>query len=88
MAADSPYASVFKCGIAVAPVTNWIYYDATYTERYMGLPKSEDNLKGYQKSDVTSKAELFRGKKLLLVHGTAGKAVRKYIINQYKWGLK
>ena len=26
--------NIFKCGIAVAPVTNWIYYDTIYTERY------------------------------------------------------
>ena len=81
MAADSPHASIFKCGIAVAPVTNWIYYDAIYTERYMGQPNTEDNLEGHQKSDVTSKAELFRGKRLLLVHGTAGKIIRTDCIN-------
>jgi len=25
--------------IAVAPVTNWRYYDSVYTERFMGLPQ-------------------------------------------------
>ncbi len=64
---------IFKCGIAVAPVTNWIYYDTIYTERYMGLPTPDDNLVGYRRSDVTAKAADIRGKKLLLVHGTAGK---------------
>jgi dipeptidyl-peptidase-4 len=38
-------AGVFKAAIAVAPVTNWRYYDSIYTERYMGLPK--DNASGY-----------------------------------------
>lgn len=73
LAADSQRDSVFKCGIAVAPVTNWIYYDTIYAERYLGLPNPNDNLRGYQKSDITSKAEKLRGKKMLLVHGTAGK---------------
>ena len=63
--------NIFKCGIAVAPVTNWIYYDTIYTERYLGLPTPFDNAKGYQDSDLTSKARLLKGKKLLLVHGTA-----------------
>ena len=73
LTADSLPDSVFKCGIAVAPVTNWIYYDSIYTERYLGLPHPHDNLRGYQNSDIISKAEKLRGKKLLLVHGTAGK---------------
>lgn len=73
LAADADQDNIFKCGIAVAPVTNWIYYDTIYTERYMGLPTPDDNLEGYRRSDVTAKADKFRGKKLLIVHGTAGK---------------
>ena len=72
LARDADQDNIFKCGIAVAPVTNWIYYDTIYTERYMGLPRPDDNAKGYQDSDVTSLAHKFEGKKLLLVHGTAG----------------
>ena len=64
--------NLFKCGISVAPVTNWIYYDTIYTERYMGLPRPDDNLDAYRRSDVTSKAGRLRGKKFLIVHGTAG----------------
>ena len=73
LAADADQDNVFKCGIAVAPVTNWIYYDTIYTERYMGLPTPEDNSQAYRISDVTAKAEKLRNKKLLIVHGTAGK---------------
>ncbi|XP_058801114.1 venom dipeptidyl peptidase 4-like [Phymastichus coffea] len=62
--------NVFKCGISVAPVTNWIYYDSIYTERYMGLPTVDDNLVGYNSSSVMSHLENFRGKKYMLVHGT------------------
>ena len=29
---------VFCCGVAVAPVTDWRYYDSAYTERYMRTP--------------------------------------------------
>ncbi|XP_012223654.1 venom dipeptidyl peptidase 4 isoform X2 [Linepithema humile] len=63
-------ASVFKCGISVAPVTSWIYYDSIYTERFMGLPTPEDNLAGYNRTDITRRAEGIRGKKYMLIHGT------------------
>ncbi|XP_015601081.1 venom dipeptidyl peptidase 4 isoform X2 [Cephus cinctus] len=62
--------SVFKCGISVAPVSSWIYYDTMYTERYMGLPTKEDNLYGYNASDVTRLVDGIRGKKYMLIHGT------------------
>ncbi|KAH0621422.1 hypothetical protein JD844_022723 [Phrynosoma platyrhinos] len=41
-------SGVFKCGIAVAPVSRWQYYDSIYTERYMCLPKEDDNLHNYE----------------------------------------
>lgn len=59
---------IFKMAIAVAPVTNWRFYDSIYTERYMGLP--QDNAKGYDEYSPTENVEKLRGK-LLLVHGTA-----------------
>lgn len=62
---------VFNCGISVAPVTNWKYYDSVYTERYMGLPTTQSNEIGYDKSDVLMKAANFRDKKYFLIHGTA-----------------
>jgi len=61
----------FKTAVAVAPVTDWRYYDTVYTERYMGLPTAEDNLEGYQSTSVMSKAKNFAGKNFLLIHGTA-----------------
>lgn len=63
--------NVFKGGVAVAPVTSWIYYNTGYTERYMGLPTPEDNLQGYIDSDVTLRAENFKDKNYLLIHGNA-----------------
>ncbi|KAM9342861.1 dipeptidyl peptidase 4 [Pholidichthys leucotaenia] len=60
---------LFKCGIAVAPVAKWDYYDAVYTERYMGMPS--DNPDGYQNSTVTARAKNFKSVRYLLIHGTA-----------------
>ncbi|GHS95631.1 peptidase S9 [Bacteroidia bacterium] len=59
---------VFKVGIAVAPVTDWRYYDSVYTERYMRTP--QENESGYNESSPVKLAENLQGK-LLLIHGTA-----------------
>lgn len=69
LARDS--ANVFGCGISVAPVTSWLFYDTIYTERYMGLPTAEDNLAGYEEGSAISKVENYRGKSLLVDHGVA-----------------
>lgn len=61
-------ADVFKAGIAVAPVTNWRYYDSVYTERFMRTP--QENADGYDKNSPTTYANLLKGK-FLLIHGTA-----------------
>jgi len=57
----------FKMAIAVAPVTNWRYYDSVYTERFMGLP--QDNALGYDKNSPINYVDKLKGK-LLIVHGT------------------
>ncbi|MGE0088593.1 MAG: S9 family peptidase [Bacteroidales bacterium] len=61
-------ADVFKMAIAVAPVTNWRYYDSIYTERFMGLP--QDNGLGYDSNSPINHVDKLKGK-FLLVHGTA-----------------
>lgn len=63
--------NVFKCGISVAPVTNWMYYNTMYTERYMGTP--QENAKGYADGDATQKLAQFENHKhkFLLIHGNA-----------------
>lgn len=58
---------VFKSAIAVAPVTNWRYYDTIYTERYQGLP--QDNGTGYDAYSPLSHVAKLEGH-LLLIHGT------------------
>ncbi len=58
----------FKLGIAVAPVTDWAFYDTIYTERYMRTP--QENPKGYKASSVLEAAKNMKGQ-LLLIHGSA-----------------
>jgi len=63
--------SLLKCGVAVAPVSKWQFYDSAYTERYMGMPDTDDNWEGYDRADLTKSLEYLSDNKLLLVHGTA-----------------
>ncbi|GAB2724280.1 peptidase S9 [Hymenobacter frigidus] len=58
---------LFKMGIAVAPVTNWRYYDTVYTERYLKTP--QENPGGYDENSPVQFAQNMKGK-FLLVHGT------------------
>ena len=58
----------FKAGIAVAPPTDWKYYDSVYTERFMRTPK--ENFEGYAATSPIRLAKDLQGK-LLLLHGTA-----------------
>jgi dipeptidyl-peptidase-4 len=60
-------ADVFKVAIAVAPVTNWRFYDTIYTERYLGLP--QENAQGYDENSPISHVSKLKGK-YLLIHGT------------------
>ncbi len=57
---------VFKMAIAVAPVTNWRYYDNIYTERYMAKP--QDNSFSYDDNSPINHVHKLKGK-FLLIHG-------------------
>ncbi|MBK8956195.1 MAG: S9 family peptidase [Saprospiraceae bacterium] len=59
---------VFKSAIAVAPVTNWKWYDTVYTERYMR--RVSDNAKGYDENSPVNFADRLKGN-YLLIHGMA-----------------
>ncbi len=61
-------ADIFDVGIAVAPVTNWKYYDNIYTERFMRTP--QENPDGYEDNSPINFTDQMEGK-YLLVHGTA-----------------
>lgn len=58
----------FKVGIAVAPPTDWRFYDTVYTERFMRTP--QENFEGYNATSPLLRAKELKGK-LLLIHGTA-----------------
>ena len=58
---------VFKMAIAVAPVTNWRFYDSIYTERYMQTP--QENASGYDENSPINHVAKLKGK-FLLIHGS------------------
>jgi len=58
---------VFKMAIAVAPVTNWRFYDSVYTERYMQTP--QENASGYDQNSPINHVSKLKGK-FLLIHGS------------------
>jgi dipeptidyl-peptidase-4 len=59
---------IFRAGIAIAPVTDWRYYDSVYTERYMRTPN--ENFDNYDRCSPLRLANQLQGN-LLLIHGTA-----------------
>lgn len=61
-------ADYYKTAIAVAPVTNWRYYDNVYTERFMRTP--QENAEGYDTNSPINHVEKLKGN-YLLIHGTA-----------------
>ncbi len=60
-------ASPFKAGIAMAPVSDWHFYDSIYTERFMQTPGA--NPKGYKEGSAVGRASNIKGR-LLIMSGT------------------
>jgi dipeptidyl-peptidase-4 len=62
------YPEIYQTGMAIAAVTNQLYYDNIYQERYMGLPS--ENLEDFIEGSPIKYAKNLEGN-LLLIHGTA-----------------
>ncbi len=62
-------SDLYRCGIAVAPVTDWHFYDSHYTERYMGMP--DTSAAAYEKGSVLLADPAGLTEDLLIVHGMA-----------------
>ncbi|KAI2641201.1 dipeptidyl peptidase IV N-terminal region-domain-containing protein [Xylaria nigripes] len=59
----------FQYGMAVAPVTDWRFYDSIYTERYMLTP--QQNEAGYEATAVSNVSALAANVRFLIMHGVA-----------------
>jgi len=60
--------SKYAAGVAIAPVTDWRFYDTIYAERYMRTP--QENAEGYKNSAPINKVANQKGE-LLIMYGTA-----------------
>ena len=74
---------VFRAGVAIAPPTNWKFYDSVYTERYMRTPK--ENPSGYATNPIERASKLHGA--LLLCHGTADDNVHPQNMYEYTEAL-
>lgn len=61
------FPEIFKTGVSIAPVTNLLFYDNIYEERYMGLP--QENMQDFVKGSALSHVKGLKGN-LLLIHGS------------------
>ena len=65
---ETDAGETFKYGMAVAPVTDWRFYDSIYTERYMRTP--QNNPSGYEQSAISNVTALSQNVRFLMMHGT------------------
>ena len=75
----------YDAAVAVAPVTDWRYYDTVYAERYMLTPR--ENEIGYQESAPISYVDRIMTP-LLIMHGTADDNVHLMNTMQYVSALQ
>ncbi|KAI1899380.1 hypothetical protein AGOR_G00061180 [Albula goreensis] len=61
--------SLFKCAVAMSPITDWKLYASAFSERYLGMPAGEGDK--YQFPSVLTNVQGLREQTLMLVHGTA-----------------
>ena len=61
------YPEMFQTGISIAAVSNQLFYDNIYQERYMGLP--QENMQDFIKGSPITYAKNLKGN-LLYIHGT------------------
>ncbi|XP_055361171.1 inactive dipeptidyl peptidase 10-like isoform X2 [Betta splendens] len=67
------HSSLFECGIAVAPITNWRLYGSAVAEKYFGYPVKEDHK--YQISSLLGNITALSSQSFLIIHGTADASV-------------
>lgn len=70
----------FKAGVAMAPVTDWRFYDSVYTERYMTTPQQNES--GYDAASALNRTQNLKVR-LLIMSGTSDDNVHFYNTLKY-----
>lgn len=83
VSAPSNASSAIKAGVAIAPVTDWRFYDTIYGERYMNMP--QQNPDGYKVSSAINRLGDLNGN-ILIIHGTADDNVHVQNTMEYLTG--
>lgn len=79
----STEGSNYACGVSIAPVTSWKFYDTIYAERYMRTP--QENPEGYKNGAPLEHVDRLKGK-VLIMFGSADDNV--HIINAMQYIAK
>ncbi|KAI5107272.1 dipeptidyl aminopeptidase-like protein 6 isoform X5, partial [Silurus meridionalis] len=67
------HISPFRCGVAMAPVSDWRLYASAFTERYFGFPANDGHK--YQISSLLFNISTSEKQTFLILHGTADASV-------------
>lgn len=70
----------FKAGVAMAPVTDWRFYDSVYTERYMTTPQQNES--GFDLASALNRTQNIKSR-LLIMSGTSDDNVHFYNTLKY-----
>ena len=81
--AMSTDGSNYACGVAIAPVTSWKFYDTIYAERFMRTP--QENPDGYRDGAPLEAVDKLKGR-VLIMFGSADDNV--HIINAMQYIAK
>jgi dipeptidyl-peptidase-4 len=77
------YPELFQTGVAISAVSNQLFYDNIYQERFMGLP--QENREDFVKGSPATYAKGLKGN-LLYIHGTGDDNVHysnaEYLLNE------
>ena len=77
MLSNLPVLNNIRCGLVIAPITQWLHTSSFVVERLMGMPDMVENLVNYEKASLVGREDLasLRSKEIMLIHGMLDRQV-------------